>query len=224
MAPSTTPTKSRSGYLWEDMVLGRKHIVNNRNGDHVMADRLGSHLPVCRVGVSGMASSSARPVQSKAELLNRSLIGPEPKRPGRLADDIADERVSTMGRYRIRPVSESELWLIEARIQRKLFPERFEAERLADLKFRKKVEEAHKNYGALEVSARARGKRAVASWHAARSTSRWCARPMASRRAVTGRSTAFHISTSWPTSREPAPSLVSKTGSARPKGRRPRWL
>eukprot|EP00304_Pavlova_gyrans_P000813 CAMPEP_0206046980 /NCGR_PEP_ID=MMETSP1466-20131121/20038_1 /ASSEMBLY_ACC=CAM_ASM_001126 /TAXON_ID=44452 /ORGANISM="Pavlova gyrans, Strain CCMP608" /LENGTH=204 /DNA_ID=CAMNT_0053421983 /DNA_START=6 /DNA_END=620 /DNA_ORIENTATION=+ len=152
MAATTTLARRREAYVWEDMVTGKRYMVNNRNGDHVTCNRFGSTLPVCRTGVSGVADTKMRflDYKTKGEVLLESLRGPEPLRPPRLDEELRDERVATRGRYRLNPVSESELWMKEMRIQRQLFPERFEAERQADLKFRRKVEEAHKNFRFLE--------------------------------------------------------------------------
>lgn len=144
---------ARQGYVWEDMVRGSRHIVNNEDGSHVLVDRVGQVSPLCRVGVSGVADTRERLLdfKTKGDVLKEALRrGPEPARPGMLTVALRAERVETKGRYRLRPVSESELWVRETRMQRSLDPERVQAERAADDKFRRKVEEAHRNYRALE--------------------------------------------------------------------------
>ncbi|KAG8459608.1 hypothetical protein KFE25_000964 [Diacronema lutheri] len=145
--------RGREPYVWEDLVTGRRHVVNGDNGDHVLCDRFGEMLPVWRVGVSGVADTKTRmhDFKTKGDVLDESLRrGPEPVRPGKLADEIRDERVQTKGRYRARPVTEPELRMREARLQKALNAEQSNTERAADAKFRQKVEEAHRNYRALE--------------------------------------------------------------------------
>mmetsp|Transcript_25005 Transcript_25005/g.63422 ORF Transcript_25005/g.63422 Transcript_25005/m.63422 type:complete len:215 (-) Transcript_25005:543-1187(-) len=144
---------AREGYVWEDAASGRRRIVNNENGDHISCDKYGNILPICRVGVSGVAETKTRMLEfkTKGAILHESLVGPEPARPGKLSAELGDERVVTKERYRQRPVLESELWVKEVRVQRLLYPERVEAQRVADQKFKKKVEDAHKNYRALEA-------------------------------------------------------------------------
>lgn len=143
----------RQGYVWDDMVTGKRFMVNNETGDQVLCDRWGGVLPICRVGVSGVADTKTRmlDLKTKGDVLMEALQRrPEPPRPGPLADEKRDERVETKGRYRVRPITESELWMRETRLQKALNPERFDAERAMDAKFRKKVEEAHRNFRALE--------------------------------------------------------------------------
>lgn len=139
-------------YVWQDLVTGKNYVMNNQTGDAVLCDRHGAILPVCRTGVSGIADTKKRffDHKTKGEILLESLYQEPPPRPMPLAPELRYERVVTKGRYRLKPVSESDLWMKELRIQKQLFPERFEAERLADDKFRRKVEEAHKSFRALE--------------------------------------------------------------------------
>lgn len=147
------PQSRREAYVWEDMVTGKHFFVNNENGDHVACDRGGNVLPICRVGVSGVADTKARMLdfKTKGDIFGEALKrGREPLRPGPLPDEKRNERVETKGRYRMRPVSESELWMREARLQKTLNPERFDTERAAEAKHRKKVEEARRNFRALE--------------------------------------------------------------------------
>lgn len=141
-------------YAWCDLVTGRYHSVNNKTGEHVPCDALGNSLPQFHHDVSGVASTKTRmALRLKDTALQRSLLGPAPKRPEPLADaELLRDRVATTGRFATKLPSEAALFVKQQRQRFADYPHILESMQEEEAKAKHKIDELHKNFYALQAS------------------------------------------------------------------------
>ena len=156
--------QARKPVVWEDLTTGKFHAINNETGEEVPVDRDGRPIAQFHLGVSGTATTKARmSLRLKDVALQKSLGGPEPPRPAALKDaglfrSLREDRVETRGRFRSKLSPEAGLFLTSQRRMNETFPEMVEAAQAEEAKARRKIEELHKNYYALQASNDAGGK------------------------------------------------------------------
>lgn len=148
-------TEVRRPVVFENLVDGTFHAVNNSTGDKVPCDRNGRPLPQFHLGTSGIATTKERKrLNLKDTALQKSLQQPPPERPA-LPSERDEERVVTKGRFGTGAPREVALFTSQQRELKLRYPEREAAVRAEEAKARHKIEELHKNYYALQASTEA---------------------------------------------------------------------
>lgn len=148
----------RKPVVWQDLSTGKYHAVNNETGEEVQTDADGRPIAQFHHNVSGVATTKQRlSLRLKDVALQKSLLGPEPKRPDALLDrqfalQLKEDRVETKGRFRSKLLPEAELFLRQQADLRQRYPSIVAAAAEEEAKAKHKIEELHKNYYALQAS------------------------------------------------------------------------